>query len=134
MKASAIGLGLLSLTLLSVAAGQWSSDRPVPDDRPPARGHWRGNLILFGIWVLLIGGLLLLAHELGWNRDRVLWIGLGNSLALMTLIRPWWFWENYKARWLRSAIGDGPTAFLYLAVSGVMVWMGLYTDWTIGRH
>jgi hypothetical protein len=52
----------------------------------------------------------------------------------MTISRPWWFWENYKARWLRDAIGDGPTAVLYLALSAVMVWVGLYTDWTFGRR
>jgi hypothetical protein len=133
-KAAAIALGLLSLTLLAVAAGQWSSDRPVADDGAATRSPWRGNLILLGISVLLLGGLLLVAEELGWSRDRVLWIGMGNYLAFMTLIRPWWFWDNYRARWLRTAIGDGPTAFLYLAIAGVMVWLGVYTDWTFGRR
>lgn len=76
----------------------------------------------------------MLAGELGWSRDRVLWVGVGNYLALMTLTRPWWFWDNYRARGLRDSIGDGPTALLYLALSGVMVWVGLYTDWTFGHH
>jgi hypothetical protein len=39
-----------------------------------------------------------------------------------------------RARWLRELIGDEPTALLYLVVAGVMVWVGLFTDWTFGRH
>jgi hypothetical protein len=31
-------------------------------------------------------------------------------------------------------IGDEATAVLYLAIAGVMVWVGLYTDWTFGRR
>jgi hypothetical protein len=134
LKAAAIAFGLLSLTLLTVAAGQWSSDRAAPETAPEPRSAWRGNLILFAVSLAILGGLLGLSYEVGWNRDRVLWIGLGNFLALMTLIRPWWFWENWKARWLRNSIGDAPTALFYLAISGVMVWVGLYTDWTFGRH
>jgi hypothetical protein len=134
LKAAAIALALLSLTLLAVAASQWSSDR-VPLETPPkTRSAWRGNLILFAVSLAILGGLLGLSYELGWNRDRVLWVGLGNFLALMTLTRPWWFWENYKARWLRNSIGDTPTALVYLALAGVMVWVGLYTDWTFGRR
>ena|SRR5438105_3712118 len=134
LKAAAIAFALLSLTLLAVAAGQWSSERVELEAAPEARSGWRGNLILVAVSLVILGGLLGLSYELGWDRDRVLWVGLGNFLALMTLTRPWWFWENYKARWLRDSIGDAPTALLYLAVSGVMVWVGLYTDWTFGRQ
>lgn len=52
----------------------------------------------------------------------------------MTLTRPWWFWENWKARWLRDLIGDGGTALVYLTLAAVMVWVGLFTDWTFGRR
>jgi hypothetical protein len=134
MKVAAIAFGLLSLTLLAVAVRQWSSDRVVPDAGPPARSGWQGNLILLAVSLALLGGLWVLGAELGWNRDRVLWIGVGNYLALMTLTRPWWFWENYRAQWLRNTIGDGATALLYLAIAGVMVWVGLYTNWTFGRR
>jgi hypothetical protein len=66
----------------------------------------------------------------GWRGKLIL---LAISLAIL-LTRPWWFWENYRARWLRNCIGDPPTAALYLALSGAMVWVGLYTDWTFGRR
>jgi hypothetical protein len=59
---------------------------------------------------------------------------VGGLLAVMTLTRPWWFWENWRARWLRDLIGDEGTAFVYLALAAVMVWVGLYTDWTFGRR
>jgi hypothetical protein len=133
LKVAAIAFGLLSLTLLAIAGRQWSSDRTV-DAGPPARSGLRGNLILFAVSLALLGGLLVLAAEVGWSRDRVLWVGVGNYLALMTLTRPWWFWDNYRARWLRNSIGDGPTALLYLGIAGVMVWVGLYTSWTFGRR
>ena len=134
LKAAAIAFALLSLTLLAVAAGEWSSDRAEPEAAPEARSGWRGNLTLFAISLAILVGFLGLSRELGWNRDRVLWVGLGNFLALMTLTRPWWFWENYRAQWLRNSIGDGATALLYLAIAGVMVWVGLYTSWTFGRR
>lgn len=79
--------------------------------------------------MLLVG-----AAEFGWPRDRTLWVGFGLFLAGMTVVRPWWFWENYKARWLRGLIGDAPTAGFYLAVAAVMLWVGLFTDWTFGRR
>ena len=52
----------------------------------------------------------------------------------MTMLRPSWFWENYKARWLRNIIGDAATAAVYLAVAAIMVWIGLNTDWGFGRR
>jgi hypothetical protein len=64
----------------------------------------------------------------------MLWVGLGLGLTLMTVTRPWWFWENYKARWLRELIGDGTTTAFYLLVAAAMVWVGLFTDWKFGRH
>ncbi|HYL28708.1 MAG TPA: hypothetical protein VEU27_02180 [Gemmatimonadales bacterium] len=101
-------------------------------EEPPA--GWRGGVILLGVSLLTLGALWALAAGFGWNRDRVLWVGLGAFLSLMTISRPWWFWENYKARWLRDAIGDGPTAFIYLLLSAILVWVGLFTNWTFGRR
>ena len=80
---------------------------------------WRGSVILFAASLLSLGGLWGAAALLNLNRDRVLWAGLGTFLAVMTLTRPWWFWENYKARWLRGLIGDEATASFYLAVAAV---------------
>lgn len=73
------------------------------------------------------------ATEVGWPRHRTLWVGVGSFLAVMTLVRPWWFWDNHRARWLRGLIGDEPTAGLYLAVAAAMIWVGLFTEWSFGR-
>jgi hypothetical protein len=100
----------------------------------PARSAVRGKLILLSVVLLLIGGLWLFAAPLGWSRDRVLWVGFGGFLAIMTLSRPWWFWEDYRARWLRKLIGDEPTAAFYLLIAGAMLWVGLFTDWHFGRR
>ena len=80
-----------------------------------------------------LGGLWVLADLFGWNRNRTLWLGFAGFLAAMTLVRPTWFWENYRARWLRGVVGDEGTALLYLLLAGAMVWVGLFTDWTFGR-
>ena len=83
--------------------------------------------------VALVGGLWLPGGSVG-GRDRVLWMGFGALLALMTLTRPWWFWDNCRARWLREVLGDEATAASYLALAGVMVWVGFFTDWAFGAR
>ncbi len=63
-----------------------------------------------------------------------MWLGGGAFLVIITLARPGWFWDNYRTRWLRSLVGDEATAACYLVLAGVMVWVGLFTDWTFGRQ
>lgn len=134
MIAAALALGAASLMLLAVTAARWPSGPQASDgERPPAAG-WRGGIILFAVTLLLLGSLWVGAESLGWDRDRALWVGLGTFLAIMTVTRPWWFWENYRARWLRNVIGDRPTATFYLVLSAIMVWVGLYTKWPFGRR
>ena len=132
-KVAVIAFGLLSLVLVAAAVREWSRD--VEPDRPaPARSGGRGALILLAVSGAVVGSLVVAAPAAGWARDRTLWVGVGGFLAVMTLTRPWWFWENWRARWLRNLIGDEGTAFVYLALAAVMVWVGLYTDWTFGRR
>lgn len=133
-RVAVIAFGLLSLIMVFAAANEWSA-RDEETDRPaPPRSGLRGGLILFAVSVLTVAGLWAAAPAMGWGRDRLLWVGVGGFLALMTVLRPWWFWENWKARGLRNAIGDGGTAIVYLALAAVMVWVGLFTDWTFGRR
>jgi len=40
-----------------------------------AYARWRGGVILFAVMLLLMGMLWATAAELGWNRDRGLWVG-----------------------------------------------------------
>jgi hypothetical protein len=133
-KVGVIAFGLLSLALVAAAVREWSS-RGEESERPAlARSGGRGALILLGVSVAVIGSLVVAAPAAGWARDRALWVGVGGFLAVMTLTRPWWFWENWRARWLRNLIGEEGTAFVYLAVAAVMVWVGLFTNWTFGRR
>jgi hypothetical protein len=84
--------------------------------------------------LVTVGALVASASVFGWSRDRTLWIGIGTLLALLTLSRPRWFWENRKARMLRNLIGNEATAVVYLVIAGAMMWIGLTTDWTFGRR
>ena len=113
---------------------EWSESDGEPGGADPARSGVVGGLILFLVSALSIAILWLGSMELGWPRDRTLWVGVGAFLAIMTLARPWWFWENHRARWLRDLIGDESTAGLYLAIAAAMIWVGLFTEWTFGHH
>lgn len=134
LKVTAIACAVLSLGLVAAAAREWVSRRADYAADPSKRRDWHGRLMLSAVSVLVLGSLWAAAAAAGWSRDRTLWVGLGTFLALMTLTRPWWFWENWKARGLRNLIGDEATTAVYLALAGVMVWVGLYTDWTFGRR
>jgi hypothetical protein len=134
LRAGAIVLTLLSAALLALAAREWlvrASDADAVVSR--RNGLW-GGVVLFLVSIGLVGGALALAAVMRWNRDRVMWVGVGGFLGLMTILRPWWFWENYRARWLRKIIGDGATAVIYMALAAAMVWIGFNTDWVFGRR
>jgi hypothetical protein len=133
LKAMAIACALLSLVLLVAAATRWSARSREEGAEAVERSGWRGGLTLVAVSLLLVVSLLVAAGKAGWPRDRALWIGLGTFLGLLTLIRPWWFWENWKARWLRGLVGDTATALVYLALAAAMVWIGMNTDWTFGK-
>ena len=105
-----------------------------PEHLKAAARGWRGPVTSFGVTMAVAGTLWVVAREEGWSLDRVFWVGCGAFITVMTLLRPWWFWENYRARWLRNVIGDGPTALFYLAVSAACLWVGFFTDWTFGRR
>ena len=98
------------------------------------RNRWWGNIVGALLSVALVGSVLTIAPIGAWNRDRAMWVACGGFLGSMTMLRPSWFWENYRARWLRNAIGDGGTTAVYLACAAIMVWIGLNTDWGFGRR
>jgi hypothetical protein len=134
LKTMAIACALLSLALLVAVATRWSARSAEDGGEAAGRSSWRGGLTLFAVSLLLLVVLLVVAGKAGWPRDRALWIGVGTLLGLLTLIRPWSFWESWKARWLRGLIGDAGTALVYLALAAAMVWIGMNTDWTFGKR
>jgi hypothetical protein len=134
VKVLVVGLAILSLVFAVLAVDEWN-ERPDPAEPDASdRSGFRGAIILVAVSVIALGSLWLAAAEFGWPRGRALWVGIGLFLAVMTLTRPWWFWESYKARWLRGRIGDETTAGIYLALAAAMVWVGLFTEWTFGRR
>jgi hypothetical protein len=133
-KAAILALGLLSLALLAGAAREWLSRAAAPDRTTPGPSGVRGALILFVASAAFAASLWVAAPAVGWGRDRMLWVGVGGFLAVLTLLRPLWFWDNWRARGLRNLIGDEGTALFYLALAAVMVWVGMFTDWPFGRR
>jgi len=98
------------------------------------RSGWWGRVVGVLVSVGMVGSVLAVARIAGWNRDRAMWVAFGGFLGLMAILRPFWFWESYRARWLRNVIGDGATAAVYLAFAAIMAWIGLNTDWGFGRR
>jgi hypothetical protein len=98
------------------------------------RNRWWGKVVGVLVSVALVAGVMTVAPISGWNRDRAMWVAFGGFLGCMTILRPSWFWENYRARWLRNVIGDEATTAVYLAFAAIMVWVGLNTDWGFGRR
>jgi hypothetical protein len=132
VKILVIGFAILSLVFAALAVDEWDDRPDAGDPSATDRGALRGGLILLAVTLLAIGTLWLAAIQFGWRFDRALPVGVGLFLAAMTLVRPWWFWENAKARWLRGLVGDEPTAGIYLALAAAMVWLGLFAEWSFG--
>jgi hypothetical protein len=128
-----VAFAVVSVLCLFLAAREWGGSRAQAGDAASGTAStWPGGAILLVVSLVWLGGLWVTADLFGWNRDRTLWLGFAAYLALMTLFRPTWFWENYRARWLRGLVGDEGTALLYLLFAGLMIWIGLSTDWTFG--
>ena len=82
----------------------------------------------------LLAALALFAMVTGAPFDRVAYSGFGLFVGVCTLLRPAWFWEHPRARAVRSVLGDGGTAAFYLVVAVVLLYLGLFTNVTFGRH
>ena len=129
-----IVLAIVSVICLAWAVRQWDRSRGSDSAAPSDRNGWREGLFGLCLTLVWIGLLWILADANGWNRDRTLWLGLGSFVATMTVIRPRWYWNNYRARWLRDSIGDTATSAFYLLVAALMMWVGFFTNWTFGRN
>ncbi len=112
VKLAAIAFTVVSVISLGLAVREWGRSAAGSPPELSERSARRGGLILLVVSLLLVIMLWGLAQPFGWGRDRTLWVGFGIFLVVMTLTRPWWFWEHYKARWLRELIGDESTALI----------------------
>jgi hypothetical protein len=130
----AIILAIVSAACLVWAVREWNPSRRPESEPSSNRNTWREAL--FGIFITLLWILTIavIANANNWGRDRALWLGLGSFVAVMTVVKPKWYWNNYRARWLRDSIGDTATTAFYLLVAAMMIWAGLFTNWTFGRN
>jgi hypothetical protein len=76
---------------------------------------------LVGI-VALIAIPVLLNAFFGLDLDSMFWIVVGITLATLTILRPWWFWNHPKVIALRGLITDrGVTSgYLVFAALGIV--------------
>src|SRR5262249_23648089 len=92
LKFLAIAFALLSLLFAALAAGELSESSDASERREPSRTGPPGAIILLLVSSLSVAILWIGATELGWPRHRTVWVGVGALLAVVTLVRPWWFW------------------------------------------
>jgi hypothetical protein len=103
--------------------------------RPPS---WRRRLTTwshestFLVAILLSGiGLLAIARLTRWPTDRVVASGTGLGILALAALRPRWFWCQTVVMYLREQFGDRPVRIFYLVVGGVLLGVGLLTDWPL---
>jgi hypothetical protein len=80
--------------------------------------------IVLGSVVALLAGSEYLAKLLPADRDAVLTVALGLLLAILTLAKPWWFWQDLRVQFLRTIIGDVPTTIVYLGLATALIGFG----------
>lgn len=130
----AIILAIVSVGFLFWAVRERAESREQESGTLPDRNTWREGVFGLVVTLLWMATFWILGDASGWGRDRALWVGFGLFVAVMTVLRPRWYWNNYRARWLRDSIGDTATAVFYLLVAGLLIWAGLFTNWTFGRQ
>jgi hypothetical protein len=57
--------------------------------------------------------------------ERTVLVGFALGLAWVTARKPWWFWDHWKAHFLRRLIGDTATTVAYLAIAILLLYLGL---------
>lgn len=127
-------LAVVCAVSLVWAIWEWDRSRGRDAEALPDLNGWREALLGLCLTLAWFGSLWVLADANGWSRDRTLWLGGGSFIAVMTVVRPRWYWNNHRARWLRNSVGDTATAAFYLLVAVLMIWAGLFTNWTFGRR
>lgn len=110
------------------------TDWDAEDGEPPRYRWFRGSMLLTVSALASLAGAYVWGLSAALSFDRSAWIGFGVFLVVMTVARPWWFWEHYKARFLRRLVGDELVIAFYLVVGFAMIWVGLFTTWTFGRR
>jgi hypothetical protein len=80
--------------------------------------------VVVGPMALVIASFMV-AHALRLDEDVVLGFSMSAALSTLTIVRPWWFWQDRRARWARKLIGDRATIGVYLLVAaGIAVVSG----------
>jgi hypothetical protein len=93
------------------------------------RGYILG--VYLGMILVLLAGSWGLARVLDLQFDRVFLV-VGGFLTLGgTWLRPWWFWEHPKARFVRRILGDSGAAVAYTIIGMGMVYLGFFTTFRI---
>lgn len=129
-------LGLFLCILLGVA-GVIEGIFPDEEAEEPGDEHedvdGDGDISL-GFRHVAYGGLALCAlvtlafayeQRTGFGLDRSLLILAGLGLAAITWYKPSWFWQQERARRLRSLLGDASVAALYFGIAAGFVAFGL---------
>ncbi|HTK55651.1 MAG TPA: hypothetical protein VL295_02425, partial [Gemmatimonadales bacterium] len=110
---------IICVSIISLEERTW--------DLPFQAMGWVAVAVLV-IGLLSEGGDLMERHW-GIYHERIFYAALAIAIITATLIRPWWFWEHAKARFVRDIIGDHSTIVLYLLIAGGFGWWAVFRPW-----
>ena len=70
-----------------------------------SRDVWTIALAFAAGPIALVATSILVAHALRLDEDVVLGFSMSAALGALTIVRPWWFWQDRRARWARELMG-----------------------------
>ncbi len=117
-----VGAVILFLSILSPEHSDLSLAR-LDDHRGPTLR--RGLLIATALFLVFAALARALAVYAGISEDRTLVAGFGLALGWCTLRKPWWFWDHWKAGFVRGLIGDQATTIVYLVFAALLLYAAL---------
>lgn len=85
----------------------------------------------FVVGAAAIYGAFQLQEWSGFPMSRSVVAMLGAGIVAVTLARPFWFWEQPKARFMRDLVGDRVTFVVYIATGVIIFGLALFGvgDW-----
>ena len=117
-----VGAVILFLSILSPEHSDLSLAR-LDDHRGPTLR--RGLLIATALFLVFAALARALAVYAGISEDRTLVAAFGLALGWCTLRKPWWFWDHWKAGFVRGLIGDQATTIVYLVFAALLLYAAL---------
>ena len=96
-------------------------------------GALKVGLLILAAIIAFVGSVVAVSSWFHSDFDGTFWIGGGVVLVVLTLVRPWWFWDHPKALLARKLLTDRGAFLTYVAVAAVIISIGIRRDLAIAH-